>query len=311
MKYPIFFYPKNSTQLFGLNREFEFLFTLYKNKRLPKILMLSGTKGSGKSTLLNHFLFSIFDQKNYDTKKNYINEKTLFFKQFHSNIFSNVINLNGSDFKSIKIEDIRQLKIKISQSSIINKDRFIILDDVELFNVNCLNALLKTIEEPRNNTFFFLINNNYKPLLDTIRSRTFNFEIRLKENVRIHIIKSLVNFYNIEKFLNPEQSKLSPGNFLKFDYICKEENISITNNLIENLSLLFNLYKKHKDILYINIAFFVTESYFKYLLKDSTFDNKKIFEIKDFIFNNLNNFIIYNVNQNAVLNEISNKLKNG
>ena len=60
----------------------------------------------------------------------------------------------------------------------------------------------------------------------------------------------------------------------------------------------------------MNIAFFVTEIYFKYLLKDRIFDNKKIFEIKDFIFNNLNNFIIYNISQNAVLNEINNKLKN-
>jgi DNA polymerase-3 subunit delta' len=310
MKYPVFFYPKNSLQLFGLKKEFKFLTTLYKNKRLPKTLMLSGTNGNGKSTLLNHFFFSIFDEKNYDVQTNYINDNSVFYKQFNNDIFSNIIFIKGSDFNSVKIEDIRQLKIKISQSSILNKDRFIVLDDVELFNTNCLNALLKTIEEPKNNTFFFLINNNSKPLLETIKSRTFDFQIRLNENERILIIKNLINFYNLETFLDPVNSKLSPGNFLKFDYICREENISTTNHLVENLSSLFNLYKKHKDILYMNIAFFVTEIYFKYLLKDRIFDNKKIFEIKDFIFNNLNNFIIYNISQNAVLNEINNKLKN-
>ena len=31
--------------------------------------MLTGDKGSGKSTLINHFLFSIFDEKNYNKKK--------------------------------------------------------------------------------------------------------------------------------------------------------------------------------------------------------------------------------------------------
>ena len=33
--------------------------------------MFSGNKGSGKSTLINHFLFSIFDEDNYDKMKNF------------------------------------------------------------------------------------------------------------------------------------------------------------------------------------------------------------------------------------------------
>ena len=36
-----------------------------------------------------------------------------------------------------------------------NKPRFIIFDDVELFNNNSLNALLKIIEEPSKNNFFY------------------------------------------------------------------------------------------------------------------------------------------------------------
>ena len=64
-------------------------------------------------------------------------------KQLKNNIFQNIIYLQGSDFKSIKVEDIRNLKSKILQSTIVNKERFIILDDVELFNINSLNALLE------------------------------------------------------------------------------------------------------------------------------------------------------------------------
>ena len=63
--------------------------------------------------------------------------------------------MNGADFSSVKIDDIRNLKLKIFQSTIINKDRFIILDDIELFNNNCVNALLKIIEEPRQGNYFF------------------------------------------------------------------------------------------------------------------------------------------------------------
>ena len=42
-------------------------------------------------------------------------------------------------------------------------DRFIIFDDVELFNHNSLNALLKLIEEPTKKNYFLLINNKSRP----------------------------------------------------------------------------------------------------------------------------------------------------
>ena len=61
----------------------------------------------------------------------------------------------------LKIDDIRNLKTRIYQSTIDNKERFIILDDVEQFNQNSLNALLKIIEEPTNKNYF-LINNKSK-----------------------------------------------------------------------------------------------------------------------------------------------------
>ena len=37
--------------------------------------------------------------------------------------------------------------------------------------------------------------------------------------------------------------------------------------LLENLSLLLNLYKKNKDIIFINIAVYLTDFYFKNLKK--------------------------------------------
>ena len=100
----------------------------------------------------------------------------------------------------------------------INKDRFIILDDIELFNTNSLNALLKIIEEPSKRNYFVLINNKTKPILDTIKSRSLEIKIILNENERIKIIKELIKFYNIKAILDPDHSKLTPGTFLKFNY---------------------------------------------------------------------------------------------
>jgi len=309
MNNPIFFDSKNSLSLFGLDKNFEFISKIYSNQNLPRVIMFSGNKGSGKATLINHFLYSIFDIENYDLENLNTSGNSIFLKQFQNNIFSNIIYISGADFKSMKIEDIRNLKKIILQSTISNKDRFIIFDDIELFNHNSLNALLKTIEEPSKKNYFFLINNKSKPLLETIKSRAIEIKIFLDESQRLEIIDKLVSYYKLDLVLNPKSSQLSPGNFVKYNHICKEHDILPTNDFVENLTLLINLYKKNKDILYINLAFFIGNCYFQHLKKNNLFKNDKIFEIKNYIFSSLNSFMLYNINQNTLINAINDKIK--
>jgi DNA polymerase-3 subunit delta' len=309
MNFPIYFDSKSSLSLFGLQEHFKFISNLYLNKNLPKVLMFSGEKGSGKATLVNHFLYSVFDTENYNLNKFILSDKSIFQNQFHNNIFSNIIYISGADFKTIKIEDIRNLKIKILQSTISNKDRFIIFDDIELFNNNSLNALLKILEEPSKKNYFFLINNKSKPLLKTIKSRALEIKIILNQSQRLDIINKLVDFLKLELILDPKSTQLSPGNFVKFNYICKEYDITPLDNFVENLSLLLNLYKKNKNIIFINLIFFITDFYFKYLKENKLFNNDKVFTTKNYIFENLNSFILYNINENSLINNISQKIK--
>ena len=241
MNHPVFFDTKNSLNLFSLEENFEFISQLYLKKNLPKVLMFTGNKGSGKSTLINHFLYSIFDIDNYDKKTFSISKNSTILKQFQKNMFSNIIYINGGDYKSVKIEDIRNLKNQILQSTISKKDRFIIFDDIELFNQNSLNALLKIIEEPSQKNYFFLINNKGKPLIETIKSRALEVKIILSEKQRLEIINKLVNLHKLDLILDPKSSQLSPGNFVKFNFICREYDILPTNNFKENLSLLLDL----------------------------------------------------------------------
>ena len=70
-------------------------------------------------------------------------------------------------------------------STISNKDRFIVFDDVELFNKNSLNALLKIIEEPSKKNFFILVNNGIKPMLETITSRSLEFKIMKNSDLKL------------------------------------------------------------------------------------------------------------------------------
>ena len=303
-----FFNPKNSLNLFGLEDNFNFISNLYLKKKLPNVLMLTGNKGSGKATLVNHFLYSIFDKENYDTKNFLSRGNSFFSSQFQNNIFPNIIYLSGLDFKSVKIEDIRILKKEILKSTISKDDRFIVFDDIEQFNQNSLNALLKIIEEPSKKNYFFLINNKSKPLLETIKSRGVELKIILNEEQRLHIIDKLIDYFKIELVLDPNSSQLSPGNFVIFNNICKEYNILPSNDFMKNLTLLLNLYKKNKDYIFISIVFFLADCYCKHLKKNNLLKNDKIFEIKNFVFEKLNNYVMYNINQNSLLNIISEKL---
>lgn len=302
------FNSKNSHNLFGMKADFELLKKLYEKDKLPRVLMLSGKKGIGKSTLINHLMYFIFDRKNYNEKKNEFKINSLFHQSFLNDIFENIIYLTGNFYRNIKIEDIRKLKRKILQTSLINKPRFIIMDDVEVFNNNSLNALLKFIEEPNKNNYFLLINNETQPLIETIKSRCLEIKIILNENERIEIINSLINKFKFDSLLNAKQSQLSPGFFLLFNLFLAENNISLKENYIINLTLLLDLYKKNKNSLIIALILFLTDNYFKEKSVKNPIEKEKIFNQKLFILENINKYFLYNINQNSLINAVSNKI---
>lgn len=303
--------PKNSLTLYGLDKDFDFFTKLYLANKTPKVLMLSGEKGIGKSTLTNHLMNFIFDKFNYNFKDKIIDSKSFFYKQYSNNTFSNIIYLSGSMFKNVKIEDIRELKKKLLKSTLSNKERFIILDDVELFNLNSLNALLKLIEEPSEKNYFILINNSSKPLIDTIRSRSLEVKIALSNANRIQIIKSLIKEHSLETCIDYKIINLSPGNFLLFNHILIENNIDVNSNFITNLEIILNLYKKNKNVIFINLIFFLTDFHFYNLNNVDNSNIEKIVENKYFVINNINKFITYNLNPNTLMNAINQKLTNG
>ena len=56
------------------------------------------------------------------------------------------------------------------------------------------------------------------------------------------------------------------------------------------------------------MTFFLTDNYFNKLRFENSVPNVKIIEYKSFVFENINKFFLYNLNQNALLTAINIKI---
>tara|TARA_Y100001954_G_scaffold132483_1_gene141586 strand:+ start:631 stop:1614 length:984 start_codon:yes stop_codon:yes gene_type:complete len=194
------------TSLVGFENELKLLVDNYKSNSLHSSIILNGEKGIGKKTFINKFLNDIFinslDGKNYLHHLNLLNNNT------HPNvrIIERIFDNKSKKIKSnITIEQIRNLKKFVNESpSIKYLSKFIIIDSADDLNVNATNSLLKTLEEPKFNTFIFLISHQLSHLLPTIRSRCMkirlnkhnfeNFNLILKSQIK-EINEDEIKFY--------------------------------------------------------------------------------------------------------------------
>ena len=176
--------------------------SLYLANKLPTKILLSGKRGIGKSLLVKHFLVKVFnDDKSSLLIENETHANVLFIKKKENK-------------KTIEIDQIREIIKFTNQSTFNNKSKFIIIDNVEYLNINSSNALLKSLEEPNANVFFFLIFNPAMNILDTIKSRCLEYKVDLTleetklvvdnyfdEKIYEKINDNLRNYYSTPKFL--------------------------------------------------------------------------------------------------------------
>ena len=297
-----FYNSNNSLELFGFKREFNFLKSLIDKNRLPKSLLISGEKGVGKLTLINHFLCSYLDKQNYDLKNNKV-VKDIIHNQFMNNLHPSVIFLKGSDFSKVKIDNIRDLKVKILKTSLNNEKRFIILDSVDIFNINSLNALLKIIEEPSENNFFILTNNNSKKIPETVKSRCIELKIIMKSEDKKFVAQKLLTKFGQKSFFDYDES-LSPGNYLKFNYLIETININLDDPFIRNLNTLISFYQKKKDLILIDLIFFILDYNFKKFREKDNIKSEMLISDRLFISKNIHDFFSLNLSQGALINSI-------
>jgi len=309
--------PLNSNQLYsiklvGLNSDFNEMVNLYEANKFPKVLLLNGKKGSGKFTMVMHLINYIFSKNEttlYNLKDKIINTDSPFYNSILNKTTQDVIFIQAEENKNIKIEDIRSLKSTLGNSSLSNNPRFTIIDEVEFLNTNSVNALLKTLEEPSDNNFFILINNQQVDLTDTISSRCLKSNIFLNSSQSSQIINHLIKDRGINNLID-SCSGLSPGLFLKYNEIYLKYKINEDDSMLTKLNIIINAYKKDKDKLLINLAFFLIDSSFLKKIQNNKNEIESLLEVKTSIMKTINDFVQFNLNINSVLNLIKIKLTN-
>ena len=188
--------PINQTKLYGLSNHLLELIRLFKLKIYPNKILFSGQKGIGKSTLAYHFINYVLTENEdleYNLQNLEINNENSSFKTIinQSNTNLTIIDVNPEK-KTIDINQIRDLIVNLNKSSFNTKPRFVLIDNIELLNINSINALLKILEEPNDNIFFILINHN-KKILPTLLSRCVNYKISLTNKECLDVTNLLLD----------------------------------------------------------------------------------------------------------------------
>ena len=291
---------------------FNNLCKLYLNDKFPNNILLSGEKGIGKATLGYHlinFVLSEDEELSYDVKNNQINLENKSFKliQNKSNPNFNLIDV-AEDKKNIDLNQIQELIINLKKSSFNNKKRFVLIDNIELLNLNSINALLKVLEEHNENINFILINNN-KRALSTLKSRCLNFKISLTNEESIRIINKLIND-DINNLVNKELMHhfTTPGKFYELLNLAKNYDLDLkTNDLVNFLKILIKnkTYKKNKSIIQIIYSFI--EVYFR---NNISRKNVRLFDLYHYFLKKINDTKIYNLDEEILFMEFEDKVLN-
>ena len=262
--------PINQTKLYGLEKYFTELVNFYKNGNYPNKILFSGQKGIGKATLAFHFInyvLTINDEKKYDIESYQINSESSEFKTINNKSNTNLITIDvNEDKKSIDINQIRELIINLNKSSFNKKPRFVLIDNIELLNINSINALLKILEEPNENINFILIHNNRK-ILSTLLSRCINFKISLSNNDYLKISNQLLN-NDLNNLVSNELINyyFTPGEIYQLEQFSSENDYDLSNiDLKSFLKLLINDSQYKKNNFINNMMYSLMEFYFREL----------------------------------------------
>ena len=305
--------PSSQIYLYSHKEILNELIELYINKKLPNKIILSGEKGIGKSTLAYHLINYILsqDEENaYDRKNLIISSINKSFKllQNKSNPNFYLIDVDQGK-KEIDINQIRELIIDLNKSSFNLKPRIVLIDNIEFLNKHSINSLLKILEEPNDNINFILINNN-KKILPTLKSRCLIFKVYQSYDETIEVVNKLIN-NNINDLINIEllNNYVTPGQLLKIIKFSLDHQIDLKNIGLKNfLSFIIQnrIFKNNKLI--NDFIYSLLELYFRNCVSVKNINSLNLYY---YFVKKIYNTKVYNLDQESLFMEFEDRILNG
>lgn len=151
----------------------------HQSGRLPHALLIAGTPGTGKSAFAESLAnLLLCHQPAADAPCGHCKSCQLLAGANHPDL----IHLNPEEpGKPIKVDQIRDLGQVLHSTAQQGGYRVVIMNPAEAMNVAAANALLKSLEEPGNDTLIMLVSDRPGQLMPTIRSRCQRIDIPLPD----------------------------------------------------------------------------------------------------------------------------------
>jgi DNA polymerase III subunit delta' len=163
--------PQANRMLFGHQRLLDQLLAAHQRKQLHHAMLLSGEPGIGKATLAFAFARAVHMSGGEGGSDDSA-------AKIANNSHGSVLHVTRSrddaskPFRTaIAIGDIHRMSHFLAHTAGGGGPRIVVIDSVGDMTISAANALLKNLEEPPQNTYFFLIAQSGQAVLPTIRSR--------------------------------------------------------------------------------------------------------------------------------------------
>jgi DNA polymerase III, delta'' subunit len=162
-----------------LKLPFEQLADMIVNHRAHHALLINYIQGSGEEELINLLVNRLICQSSQQLQPcGQCHSCQLLLSQHHPDYYL-ITNEQGK--QSISIDQIRSISTKVYEKSQQGGNKVIWIKHAALMTEAAANALLKTLEEPPENTYFILSDEHNSQLLPTIHSRCFSYFLAVPE----------------------------------------------------------------------------------------------------------------------------------
>ena len=165
--------PKSFELVYGQDTIVKTLKNVIKEDKLSHAYLFTGPRGTGKTSCAKLFAKAIncSNNKNGDA----CNDCEL-CKSFNENSNPDIIEIDAASNNGV--DEIREIRNKISLVPSISKYKVYIIDEVHMLSIGAFNALLKTLEEPPKYVIFILATTEPQKLPATVISRCQRFDFK-------------------------------------------------------------------------------------------------------------------------------------